>query len=109
MTVLLVVIVLLLLWYCGCLDKPIAWVRKNVLGECAPAENYGPCRYCDSDSNYRVPRNGTLVLNPYVWPYSGTQNVNDLYILNKDVGTDFNFECGPLTQLSAPDHVILSN
>jgi len=69
-------------------------------------EHYGPCKDCDG---YKMPRNGVSVLNPYVWPYSGTQCVDDLYILNKDTGTDFNFASGPLTQASAPDHVILTN
>ena len=69
-------------------------------------ENYSPCMDCDG---YKIPRNGISVLNPYVYPYSGTQCVDNLYILNKDIGTDFNFAKGPLTQASDPDHIILTN
>ena len=69
-------------------------------------ENYGPCRSCDG---YKMPRNGISVLNPYVWPYSGTQCVDDLYILNKTTGADFNFASGPLTHASDPDHSVQTN
>lgn len=99
LTAVAIILILFVIWYFK-LDV-IAWIQRAF-----KRENYGPCNYCD---DYRVPRNGTLVLNPYVWPYSGTQNVDDLYILSRDNGTDFNFECGPLTQLNAPDHVILTN
>lgn len=102
MEVLIAVVVILFLYVC--------WIEKDSLSTWfkKPTEKYGPC-YNQPCDNYKMPRNGSPVLNPFIWPYSGTQNVDDLYILNKDSGTDFNFECGPLTQLSAPDHVILTN
>ena len=70
------------------------------------AENYRSCRDCD---NLHMPPNGLSVLNPFIWPYSGTSCVDDMYILNKDTGVDIGTEVGPLTHLSAPDHVVLTN
>jgi hypothetical protein len=67
-------------------------------------EAYRSCRGCD---DYRMPRNGVAVLNPFIWPYSGTSCVDDLYILNKDSGVNLNFSEAPLTHLSTPDHVEL--
>jgi hypothetical protein len=69
-------------------------------------ENYKSCRDCGNDS---VAANGTIVVNPFVWPYSGSQCVDDLYILNKDTGVDIGTGKGPLTHLNTPDHVIMTN
>ena len=69
-------------------------------------EGFGVCRDCNG---YRMPRDGVPVLNPYIWPYSGTACVDDLYILNKDTGVDLNFTRAPLTHLNTTDHVELVN
>ncbi len=69
-----------------------------------PSETYSSCRDCDG---YRMNKSGTLVINPFIWPYSGASCVDDLYILNKDSGLDLGFNQGPLTHLNTPDHVEL--
>ncbi len=89
----ILVVVLILLWYCGYL---------NVLGL---REGYRSCRECDG----RMSKDTTLVINPFIWPYSGSNCIGDLYVMNRDNGTDFGFNAGPLTHLSTPDHVELIN
>lgn len=69
----------------------------------ASSEEFRECYWCES----RMPVNGVSVLNPYVWPYSGTNHVDDLYILNHDAGVDLGFAGGPLYSLNTPDHVEL--
>lgn len=96
-----VVVILLILWYLGSID---AGVKKWF--SAAAAEGYRSCRDCDG---YLMPANGITVINPFVWPYSGTQCIDDLYILNKDVGLDLGFRSGPVTHLNTPDHVVLTN
>lgn len=71
-----------------------------------PREPYRSCRDCDG---YAMAPNGTPVLNPFIWPYSGTQCVDDVYILGKDAGVDIGTGITPLTHLNSPDHVILTN
>jgi hypothetical protein len=71
-----------------------------------PEEPYRSCRDCDG---YAMAPNGTPVLNPFIWPYSGTGCVDDVYILGKDAGVDIGTAITPLTHASAPDHVILTN
>ncbi len=70
----------------------------------ASRESFLPC--IDCSDNY-VPKNGVLVINPYVWPYSGTKCVDDLYILNKDHGQDIGFSKPQMRHLNTPDHVEL--
>lgn len=65
-------------------------------------ESFAPCP-CDNPS---TPKSVT-VLNPFIWPYSGTPCVDDLYMLaqtRKD-DTILNTPRGPLTHLNSPDHV----
>jgi hypothetical protein len=87
------VVLLLVLWYCGYMPA------------CGRSEGYRSCRGCDG----MMSRAGTLVINPYVWPYSGANCIDDLYISSKDSGIDFGFGRGPLTHLNTPDHVELIN
>jgi hypothetical protein len=65
-----------------------------------PREQFRSCRYCDG---YNIPRNGLLVINPYIYPYSGTEFIDDLYKKGK---VD---KYVPLTHLNTPDHVELVN
>lgn len=67
------------------------------------SEEFQACYQCDK----RMPINGVSVLNPFVWPYSGTPHVDDLYILNHDSGVDLGFTGGPLYSLNTPDHIEL--
>lgn len=87
--ILIMIVIFLLIWYC-----------RDI------AETYRSCRDCD---NLHVPVNGILVSNPFIWPSSGASSVDDLYILGKDTGADIGTDVGPLTHLSAPDHVLLTN
>jgi len=86
LVVILVVIVIILVWYLY------------------SKENYGVCNDCD---NKVMPQDGLVVLNPFIWPYSGTPCINDLYLLNKDNGVDLGFEAGPMYHLTTPDHVAM--
>ena len=72
----------------------------------ARAEPYRSCRDCDG---YVVAPNGMPVLNPFLWPYSGSRCVDDVYILSKDAGVDIGTAVTPLTHLNSPDHVLLTN
>ena len=74
--------------------------------ELNPREKYRSCRDCDG---YSMSPTGTPVINPFIWPYSGTRCVDDVYILGKDAGIDIGTTVGPLTHLNSPDHVILTN
>lgn len=65
-----------------------------------PQEDFLSCRGCSG----KMKPGGTLAINPYVWPYSATYNVDDLYVLNKDYGIDFGFTDGPLYHKNTPDH-----
>jgi len=91
----ILVVSLLLLWYYGYLGGL----------SCGRSEGYRSCRGCDG----RMSVDGTLVINPYIWPYSGANCVDDMYVMNRDNGTDFGFGKGPLTHLNTPDHVELIN
>ncbi len=88
----LLIVILIALWYFGYIGT-------------GHQEAYRSCHDCIN----KMPRDGILVVNPYVWPYSGTSNIDDLYILNKDIGTNLGFGTAPLTHLSTPDHVELVN
>lgn len=66
-------------------------------------EGFRDCDDCDK----KMPSTGVSVINPFVWPYSGTSHVDDLYILNHDNGVDLGFKTGPLYSLNTPDHVEL--
>lgn len=66
-------------------------------------ENFGYC-VPDDKCSRALSKEGTLVINPYMWPYSGTTCIDDLYAVNK-----MQDDMPPLTSLSAPDHVVLTN
>jgi hypothetical protein len=89
---LLLIIIILLVWYLVS--------NKMIPG----TESYRSCRDCDGNV---IAKNGTTVLNPFVWPYSGTQCVDDLYILNQDTGIDIGSDV-PMSHRNTPDHVILT-
>lgn len=93
--ILLVIVIFLLVWY-----------YKDIYLQRIDAENYRSCRDCDG---YSMSATGTNVLNPFIWPYSGTKCVDDVYILGKDAGVDIGTAVAPLTNPSSPDHVILTN
>lgn len=57
-----VIIVLIILWHLGYIP--------GVLSIKPPTEGYLSCRDC---SDYKPPKNGILVINPYVMPYSSGQ------------------------------------
>ncbi len=63
LTAVLIVIVVVLVWMCY------------------TQEGFWPCNYCDTYSPLKSP---PVVLNPYVWPYSGTGAVEDIYIHELD-------------------------
>jgi hypothetical protein len=88
--VLLVIAIFLIVWY-------YTQIRH---------EKYRSCRECD---NPGLAPNGTPVLNPFIWPHSGAGCIDDIYILQKDVGVEIGTGKGPLTNPSAPDHVVLTN
>lgn len=98
--VLCIIIVFLLIWYFRdfMLCTFAGWTGGNMR-----TENYRSCGDCD---NHNMPTNGISVLNPFIWPYSGTPCVGDLY--NSDKSTDAQ-SSGSLTHLNAPDHVVLTN
>lgn len=70
------------------------------------AETFRSCAPCDDN---RMRKDGTVVINPFVWPYSGAQCIDDLYILNNDSGVNLSFTGGPLMHLHTPDHVAMVN
>lgn len=75
----------------------IIWLNRT--------ESFRSCAGTPCDGH--MPRNGIAVVNPFVWPYSGTPYLDDLYILNKDTGLNLGFDSPPITHLSTPDHVEL--
>jgi hypothetical protein len=69
-------------------------------------ENYTSCSDC---TGLVMPKGGASVINPFIWPYSGTKCVDDMYIQNKDKGLDIGFDTTGLYSLTSPDHVVLTN
>lgn len=88
MILLLLVIVLLLIYYINFRMEP-----------------YRSCTGCDGG---RLPDNGVTRLNPFLPPFSSTQCVDDLYIIENDTNVKLD-SVGPLTHLNTPDHVVLTN
>lgn len=70
--ILLIIVIILLLWYCGCMN----------------VDYFRSCRDCDQEYDPK----DNVVLNPFIYPYSGTENTNRINILY----ARHNFE---------PDHV----
>lgn len=66
-------------------------------------EGFRSCSGCSG----AVDRAGTPILNPYSWPYSGTQCVDDIYIGSKDSNINYEFKPPAPVHLSTPDHVEL--
>ncbi len=71
-------------------------------------EGFRSCSSCDNDLG-NLPRDGLLVLNPFIAPYSVNKCVDDLYIQATDAEKTNLYLGGPLTNLSTPDHVVLTN
>ena len=72
-------------------------------------EPFRSCTDCDkTGAADRIPTGGMTVLNPFVYPYSGTSCVNDLYVLHNDADVDLGSDLGPLTHLNTPDHVAMT-
>lgn len=61
--VLLIVLIILLVWYANA------------------GEGFFACTYCDT---YSPTPATSVVLNPFVWPYSGTGSIDDVYVVEKD-------------------------
>lgn len=69
-------------------------------------ENYTQCYTCNDD--YRMLDGGMVVSNPYIWPYSGTRDVDRIYQLGDVYKMPFGFSNEPLIHNNTPDHVILT-
>lgn len=68
-------------------------------------ENYAPCP--PDECPTRMPPEGLTIINPYIWPASGTIYPDELYFLRESTGIGLSFGGPPLTHLNAPDHVVL--
>jgi hypothetical protein len=90
--VIMILIVLIVIQYC---DQPI--VAK------APTEDYRACFGCNDD--YRMIDGGMSVINPVIWPYSATTNIDPLYSSKKQL---FGFTNQPLINQFTPDHVVMT-
>ena len=66
------------------------------------SEHYSPCSDCDRNV---LAGGGTSVLNPFIYPYSATSCVDDIYKLKNK---EFNFGAGAMYHQNTPDHVILT-
>jgi hypothetical protein len=63
-------------------------------------EGFKQCSACDQQP---PPATGSVVINPFTWPYSGSADPDTAakgHIAVRDV---------PLTNLFTPDHVVLTN
>lgn len=68
-----------------------------------PSEGYLPCL----GDCPELPTKPPVVVNPYMWPYSGASCFDDLYVMDRQVrGTS---DIQPLVSLNTPDHVVLSS
>lgn len=63
-----------------------------------------PFRSCNDCRTQRLSTAGTPVLNPYVWPKSGTDCINSIYA---DGSVPYGRNV-PLTHLNTPDHALLT-
>ena len=59
-------------------------------------------RSCRCSKPAWVSPNGSIIVNPFLYPSSGMMCTDGLYAANKDV-------VAPLTHLNTPDHEILTN
>ncbi len=68
------------------------------------SENFWPCPQCDDYSPYIVQK-PQIVINPYVWPYSGAASIEDIYI--QDIDSVQSMKSGiPMYNQFVPDHVL---
>ena len=76
-------------------------------------EGFRACTDCDS---YGMQNYGRYVVNPFIWPYSGTGCGDGISISSRDEGIQYG-EDGtlhgedihvPMTHLSTPDHVLFT-
>jgi hypothetical protein len=67
-------------------------------------ESFTACHDCDQSARFPY---SDLVVNPFIWPYSGTPCTDDLYREYRTLKAPQ--EKAPLTHLSTPDHVVLCN
>ena len=68
-------------------------------------ENLMECTSCDS---YMEDNGSSYLLNPLVWPFSGTRAVDDIRVLEADRGVTPN-SFVPIAMAMVPDHVALTN
>jgi len=78
----------------------ITFLRK--MNKSTTQEGYRSCRGCDGNV---MPWNSPLALNPFVYPYSGTSCLDDVYKLGADGSVDVGFNDKTLTHLSEPNHI----
>lgn len=68
-------------------------------------ENLMECTSCDS---YMEDNGSSYLLNPLVWPFSGTRAVDDIRVLEADRGVTPN-SFVQIAQASVPDHASKTN
>ncbi len=68
-------------------------------------ESLTECTSCDS---YRKPDCDSVLLNPFVWPWSGTNSPDDIRVLEKDRDVNENADV-PIVSASVPDHAATTN
>jgi len=95
MTYLVLIIILLLAYHYE--PKITAWVKS------LKSEKYTPCLDC---GKYKMASTDTIGLNPFMYPYSATQDIDSLYILNKDKNIDVGFGVIKPIRKSDADHTI---
>jgi hypothetical protein len=82
----------------------VIWFLYNSNGNTKPvAEDYRACFGCDDD--YRMIDGGMSVINPVIWPYSATNDINNLYGPKRHL---FGFTSQPLIHQFTPDHVVMT-
>ncbi len=70
------------------------------------SEHYLPC----SDCTTQLAHTNQYALNPFVYPYSGTEAINDMYRQNKAGTLTMDFAVNKSVQNRfTPDHVLLTN
>lgn len=79
----------------------ILWIMYDT----TPHETYLPC-YGDCE-NQKLPAKNPVVINTYMWPYSGATCMEDLYIADRNIRG--NSTAQPLVSLNTPDHTVLSS
>ena len=70
------------------------------------AENYKSCLNESCEGTLRM--NNTSFINPFIWPYSASERINDLHFASEEERKYYGFGAGPLTNQTEPDHVVLT-